>query len=152
MEIGVSIPNVYFASTFSPINNSAPLLLFFLLSAIIPLFSVSPFYPPSSSLFASRSLARTQASTHSRTLTHTYSATGFPSVSLFVFLSVLLFNESSRLTRALLLSNGCPLFTRLRNSLCLYNGCLTHWVVFAIDRSSPGASQASYIYCFSKNN
>lgn len=115
-------PDVYLASTFSSINNSALVLL--------------PFSPsPASTLSPILSL--------------------FYSVSLFVSLcapQLPLFDESSGLTRALLLSNGCPLFTRLRNSLCLYNGCLTRWVVFAIDRSSLAAPAILYVYCFSKSN
>lgn len=119
-------PDVYLASTFSSINNSVLLLFSF-----VPIsfrFSIPPFprYLLPSFLSASHSLI------------HPF---WFPSASLFVFLSILLFDESSRLTRALLLSNGCPLFTRLRNSLCLYNGCLTRWVVFAIDRSSPAQTR-----------
>lgn len=115
-------PNVYLASTFPSINNSTTLSFSFRCS----FFPFLLFFP---SILLSLSLSHS----HSK-----------PSISLFVFppFPALPFNESSGLTRALLLSNGCPLFTRLRNSLRLYNGCLTRWVVFAIDRSCP--AQASH--------
>lgn len=118
-------PNVYLASTFPSINNSTT-------SSFLSTWMFLPFLPsflPFLSLYIYISLSPSLSK---------------PSISLFVFppFPLLPFNESSGLTRALLLSNGCPLFTRLRNSLRLYNGCLTRWVVFAIDRSCP--AQASH--------